>query len=341
MMGWKAALSSVENEWPNPNSDTHHSFDPVFHTWESELYKRTQITPLPVLGRTREQQGPQSLSSSLEDEDSGLIYFNHSNAFRMLQSTKSSLVQDFFNYQQGWEAQINQAYCGVASSMAVMNSLRGKIILPQDPVYVPYPWATQRTLIQNECVRANVYDVNKMKQVFWGLGLDMATTLLNCHLQGQGYIATAHHVDPATSNGTALQLRSIFLEALKNEDTRIIINYDRGGITQGPMGHGHFSPIGAYNDEHDAFLVMDVAKYKYSPVWVPTVKLLRGIATMDSCASFTYPNKPVDILSRGIDAAMALLECRSMYRGYILVTKDDDHYEDSPARIVARTRCND
>ena len=250
----------------------------------------------------------------------------------MLQSSKSSLVQDFYNYQQGWEAQINQAYCGVASSMAVLNSLRGKITLPQDSAYVPFPWATQRTVIQNECVRTHVYDVDKMKQVFWGLGLDMATTLLNCHLQGQGYTATAYHVDPTST--AVRHLRSVLLEALTKDDTRIIINYDRGGITQGPMGHGHFSPIGAYNDEQDAFLVMDVAKYKYSPVWVPTVNLLGGVGTVDSCASFTYPNKPVDILSLGFEAALALLDCRPMYQGYILVTKDDEDERNSTAMIV-------
>eukprot|EP00429_Kryptoperidinium_foliaceum_P045075 CAMPEP_0176103012 /NCGR_PEP_ID=MMETSP0120_2-20121206/51679_1 /TAXON_ID=160619 /ORGANISM="Kryptoperidinium foliaceum, Strain CCMP 1326" /LENGTH=285 /DNA_ID=CAMNT_0017437091 /DNA_START=85 /DNA_END=939 /DNA_ORIENTATION=- len=217
------------------------NFDQTFHAWESDMYQRSQLIEPELLGR-----------SKTSPKDKELVYFNHSKAFDMLVSTKKSLSNDFYYYQQGWDAQINQAYCAVASSMAAMNSLRGKLLLPQDPAYVPYPWATQPSLIQNECVRDNLYDVDKMEHLFWGLGLGMATILLNCNLQGLGFEATAHAVDPNTASID--KIRSIFKAALKDEDTRLLINYDRGGITQGPMGHGHFSPIGAYNEEEDAFL---------------------------------------------------------------------------------------
>jgi hypothetical protein len=262
------------------------------------------------------------------EEQGELIYLNHSKAFRMIQSTRPSLTQDFFLYQQGWDAQMNQAYCGVASSMAVLNSLRGKITLPHDPIYDPYRWATQPALIQSDCVRETLYDIDKMQHVFWGLGLDMATTLLNCHLQGQGYSATAHHVDPTVDSSTALkELRSVFLAALEDEDTRLVVNYDRGGITQETVGYGHFSPIGAYNYEMDAFLIMDVAKYKFPPVWVPTSYLVRALGTMDPCASFIYPDQPFDIFSTPMAQVTELLGCKPLYRGYILITKDDSIIE--------------
>ena len=121
-------------------------------------------------------------------------------------------------------------------------------------------------------------------------------------------------------NVTDSEVRSIFKKALKDEDTRIIINYDRGGITQGPMGHGHFSPIAAYNHEKDAFLIMDVAKYKYPPVWAPTAKLFGGIATLDSCAFFMYPDHPIDL---SYPQVASLLGCKPMYRGYILIRRED------------------
>jgi Phytochelatin synthase len=306
---WK--IPSVE---PTSHGLDTASYDRIVHTWESELYKRrTQIVPS-ILGRRSKQDSLEGVGD--------LIYFNHSQAFDMLRLIKPTrLAQHFYYYQQGWDAQINQAYCGVASAMAVLNSLRGKIVLPQDPVYLPFPWATQTTLIQNECVKQNVYDIDTTENYFWGLGLDLATKLLNCHLQGQGYTAVAHHVDPATA--TISELRSIFQAALDNEDARLVINYDRGGITQGPMGHGHFSPIGAYNHEQDAFLVMDVAKYKYPPVWVPTSTLMGGIGTMDLCADFTYPDKPIDITHLTADVA-ELLGCKPLYRGYILITIDEE-----------------
>jgi hypothetical protein len=227
------------------------NFDRIFHTWESNLFKRSQLVPL---------EGSIKLTSDdmvVTDDKDELIYLNSSNAFDLFESTKKSLTRDFYYYQQGWDAQINQAYCGVATSMAAINSLRGKLSSPQDPVYIPYPWATQMDLIDNDCVRDTLYDVDTMEHLFWGLGLEMATTLLNCHLEPQGWKALSYPVDPKVASPD--EIRSIFIDALHDENTRLLINYDRGGITQGPKGHGHFSPIGAYNYHKDAFLVMFVA----------------------------------------------------------------------------------
>ena len=296
------------------------NFDRIFHNWESDMYKRNQLVPL--VGREKLLSSDSMIGENSRDGHD-LIYLNHSKAFDMLLSAKKSLTNDFYYYQQGWDAQINQAYCGVASSMAVMNSLRGKITLPQDALYEPFPWATQLVLMENECVSDNVYDIDKMEHVFWGLGLGMLETLLNCHLKAQGYKATSYSVDPSSDdpvNGD--KIRSIFIHALQDEDTRLLINYDRGGITQGPMGHGHFSPIGAYNDEMDAFLIMDVAKYKYPPVWVPTSKLMGGIGSLDFCSIFAYPEHPFDV-SLPWNEIAEKIACQPSFRGYILITKDD------------------
>lgn len=38
-------------------------------------------------------------------------------------------------------------------------------------------------------------------------------------------------------------------------------------------GGGHFSPIGGYHAPSDAALVLDVARFKYPPYWVPLRRL--------------------------------------------------------------------
>jgi hypothetical protein len=66
-----------------------------------------------------------------------LLYFNGTSAYEDLVTDKESSALDFFNYVQGgWDAQINQGYCPIASSAAILNSLRGRIELPQDPTYM-------------------------------------------------------------------------------------------------------------------------------------------------------------------------------------------------------------
>ena len=40
----------------------------------------------------------------------------------------------------------------------------------------------------------------------------------------------------------------------------------------------------------DTLLVMDVAKYKYPPVWIPTPRLYDAMGTTDPCGIWDYPH---------------------------------------------------
>lgn len=253
-----------------------------------------------------------------------LKYFNHSGAFDMLKSDGKSTADDFYYYQQGWEAQITQSYCAIASSAAALNSLGGHIVLPQDDIYIPYQWATQHDLLLNKCFQDTVFQPQDggYPRLYAGLGLDQAKQLLDCNLAGQNYDVIVHHIDPLTT--TEEDIREGILEALLDSRARVFVNYDRGGIGQGQFGHGHFSPIGAYNHDFDAFLIMDVAKYKHPPVWAPTSRLFGGISTLDFCSIFKYPDVRPD-LSGEIDYTefRRILGCQPAYRGYIVVKPSD------------------
>jgi len=61
-----------------------------------------------------------------------------------------------------------------------------------------------------------------------------------------------------------------------------VANFDRSGL--GMVGAGHFSPVVAYNPSKDLALVLDVARYKYPPFWVPLLSLFRGIDSFDESA---------------------------------------------------------
>jgi len=209
---------------------------------------------------------------------------------------------------------MNQAYCAIATSAAVLNSYRGKIMLPTDPVYEPFPWATQETLVSDECVKAAVYDVDSVKRA--GLGLGMVPNLLNCFLLPQGYKADAYPVDPDTAS--LEEVKEIVVNALLDENSRVVLNYDRGAIGQGPMGHGHWSPIGAYSPGLDAFLVMDVAKYKYPPAFVPSTDVMTGVATLDFCGSMKHHNLPVD-WTKDFATIGKELGCTPGYRGFVVI----------------------
>jgi hypothetical protein len=45
---------------------------------------------------------------------------------------------------------------------------------------------------------------------------------------------------------------------------------------------GHISPLAAYDADTDRFLLLDVARYKYPPVWISAVELFNAMNTTDS-----------------------------------------------------------
>jgi hypothetical protein len=69
------------------------------------------------------------------------------------------------------------------------------------------------------------------------------------------------------------------LKTIQTKGKYIIVNFFRAGI--GEKGGGHFSPLGAYDNISDSFLLMDVNPKKYPWVWVKTKDLIKGMRTLD------------------------------------------------------------
>jgi len=60
------------------------------------------------------------------------------------------------------------------------------------------------------------------------------------------------------------------------------LNFNR--LQLGEIGGGHMSPVGAYDNRTDRFLILDVSRYKYPPVWVTATALFASMNTTDSDA---------------------------------------------------------
>ena len=264
-------------------------------------------------------------------QDESLAYFNTTAAFALLVSGYGwyDSSRDFFAYQQGLDVQENEAYCAVATAAAVINSFRGRLDLPIDSHYNPYQYATEDSLF-NECTDENVTVHNEtfdgLMEAPGGLNLDQTKALLECNLPSSGWSVTARHVDP---NDVSLDdMRKDLVLALMSPASRVIVNFNRAAATQ--SGGGHFSPLGGYSHERDAFLVMDVAKYKYPYVWMPAPVLYRSLMTVDACGSFKSPDAQVKLKSshpdlsqptsaRDLAKSMSKLGCKAAFRGYIIV----------------------
>lgn len=59
----------------------------------------------------------------------------------------------------------------------------------------------------------------------------------------------------------------------------LIVSYTRKVI--GQTGTGHFSPIGAYDESSDHVLVLDTARFKYGPHWIPLALMFEALLPLD------------------------------------------------------------
>ena len=65
----------------------------------------------------------------------------------------------------------------------------------------------------------------------------------------------------------------------RRENHFVIVNYYRKAL--GQEWGGHISPLAAYDEKQDKFLILDVARYKYPPVWVSSADLYAAMNTPD------------------------------------------------------------
>lgn len=78
-------------------------------------------------------------------------------------------------------------------------------------------------------------------------------------------------------------LRTLLRKTLGDDGRFVLVNYLRANL--GQVGGGHWSVLAAFDAQSDSVLILDVAKYKYTPVWVGISTLRQAIATIDTTSN--------------------------------------------------------
>jgi hypothetical protein len=156
-------------------------------------------------------------------------------------------------------------YCGIASSVTVLNSLG--VEAPDEPQIYPYKMFTQDNIFTDEVLHhRRPLDVEKGGST----------------LEQQADFLGALHVGVEVYFGSDLDLdgcRQLLVDTLTSADRRVIVDFNRK--TLGQKGSGHFSPLAAYHEGEDRFLLMDVARYKAPPCWVTAPVLYEALQGID------------------------------------------------------------
>lgn len=199
-----------------------------------------------------------------------LIVFNSLEGERLFLSSRYR--EDFWGLSTQFVTQVNQAYCGVASSVMVLNALG--IPAPESSQYKPYRVFTQENFFDNQQARQVVGPEVVSRQ---GMTLDQLGGLLASY----SVKVKVYH-----SSDTSLEeFRQLTRQNLRESGNFVIVNFLRKEI--GEEKGGHISPLAAYNEQTDRFLILDVSRYKYPPVWVKTADLWKAMATTDVDAGKT------------------------------------------------------
>jgi len=176
------------------------------------------------------------------------------------------VLEGFVPLAANFLTQRTQAYCGVASIVVVLNTLG--VPAPTSPEYEPY-----RTFTQDNFLDARTEAVLPREVLAkQGMTLDQIGQLLALH----PVEAEVHHA----GDGSLDEFRGLAREHVGREGRAVIVNYLRKAINQ--ERGGHISPLAAYDAETDRFLVLDVARYKYPPVWVRADELFAAMNTTDA-----------------------------------------------------------
>jgi len=179
---------------------------------------------------------------------------------------ESSALAAYFPIADNFVTQKTQAYCGVASIVMVLNAVGAPA--PSTPEYQPYHIFTQDNLLDERTDAVLPRDVLARQ----GMTLDQLGGFLAMH----PVTVEIHHA----ADGGLDAFRAAARDYLAAKDHFVIVNYLRKAIGQ-QIG-GHISPLAAYDAKVDRFLILDVARYKYPPVWVKTSDLFDAMSTTDA-----------------------------------------------------------
>lgn len=179
---------------------------------------------------------------------------------------QAGTMESFFFLAEQFRTQDEPTFCGLTTLAMVLNSLR---IDPMRTWKGAWRWYNEQNLaccFGPERVRAE------------GLSFDMFCSLARCN--GAEVVARGAPMASEDIAAFIADFRGAVRTVSRSCDREcLVVCYTREVL--GQTGAGHFSPIGGYDEETDSILIMDVARFKYPPHWVPLTDLTDAMLKMD------------------------------------------------------------
>ena len=246
---------------------------------------------------------PSTSPSTTTPPSDELVFFSTDESMRRLERSKHKV--DFFRLANQFEGQEHGGMCGPTSAVIVLNTIRipseeekpayragfpekyapvlAKLPPQFNPIFQRY---SQRAFFADPRVSAV-----KSEDRFYGApGADgkpdpgMQLRQLHDILTALGLTSEIHIVADDTADDA---VRADLVANLARADDYVLVNYSRKPL--GQEGGGHISPLAAYDEASDSFLVLDVNPNRGKAwAWVPAHRLFAAMRTRDTTENRGY-----------------------------------------------------
>eukprot|EP00762_Andalucia_godoyi_P006933 ANDGO_08314.mRNA.1 Glutathione gamma-glutamylcysteinyltransferase len=194
------------------------------------------------------------------------------------ESLDAGLADSYFQLSTTFHTQSEPAYCGLATLVIALNALGcdpGKIWKG------PWRWYSEEMLLACFPLHdAHIHGIDLdefCELALWNGASVQKFRPFRRVVEDAGVLGTQ-----ATDGGTKSeeQFRQDVVNSVRSPESILVVNFSRKEC--GQTGEGHFSPIAAYCPSKDAILVLDVARFKHGPWWVPLPLMYRAMIAQDS-----------------------------------------------------------
>jgi glutathione gamma-glutamylcysteinyltransferase len=170
-------------------------------------------------------------------------------------------LEGYFKLAQQFHTQADPAYCGLGSLVCALNALG---IDPRRRWKGSWRWFSEELL---DCCKP----LDEVRRS--GITLDDAACLARCS-------GAAVTVQRAGQGSLELFREHLLAATTASDGPVLIVNYSRSAV--GQTGDGHFSPIAGFDEATDQALVLDTARFKYPPHWMPVEVLFAAMREPDA-----------------------------------------------------------
>ena len=204
-----------------------------------------------------------------------LDYRTPESRIRLCRTLQTGYAVPFLSLSSCYNTQSQRSYCGLSTLAIILNSLQ---IDPRRKWKSIWRWYTDE-LLDNCFCRDGVKGPGTTLEEFVYLAEcnGAIATIVRPNNSIEHFEKFVQNLERVCTGGRQASDKNYNDEIPKELMT---ISYSRKAV--GQFGGGHYSPVAALDRETNSVLILDTARYKYPPHWIPVELIFQAMLPIDA-----------------------------------------------------------